>query len=422
MVTAGMVFASNIMLAQLLSPQELGAYFLAFSLVTLGALLGQGGLGLAAVRFIAESVGLGQLGRARQMVRIIFGLGLPGSLLMGVAYLIFGDVLGAGLFHSSALVAVTGLVAGWIIVMALQGLLAEAFRGFYDIRLASVFGGTISGILLAGCLGALWLARERATLDTVLLLAVGSGLANALLASWFLRQKVTSLPSVDASLKVKEVLNVSWPLLTASLTYYMLTQADVWVLGTFRSEEEVGIYGLTVRLVTLLSMPLLIVNSVTPPLITEMYVRGERRELERVLRTISTLVALLTAPVLVAFVLFGGPILGVVFGEFYREGATALAVLSLGQLAAFWSGSCGMLLNMTGHQYPAMVITAFSAVVAVTVALATINSLGLLGAALGTSIGLTVQNLTLALYSYRIIGIKSYMVLPLGFKIGRLFR
>jgi O-antigen/teichoic acid export membrane protein len=44
MVTAFAVLASNAMLARLLSPQDLGAFFLAFSIVWVGSLLGSLGL------------------------------------------------------------------------------------------------------------------------------------------------------------------------------------------------------------------------------------------------------------------------------------------------------------------------------------------------------------------------------------------
>jgi O-antigen/teichoic acid export membrane protein len=421
-VTAAAGLASNALLARLLSPQEFGAYFLGFSLVLFGALVvGSGGLGLAVVRFIAESVGLNQLGRARRVVGTAFVLGVLGASGLGAAYWLFGDILAGNLFDSPALVAVTGLVAGWIAVMTLQNLVAEIFRGFHDIRLATIFGGLVTGVLLTSSLGVLWFARGQATLATILLLAVSSGLASALLASWFLRRKVASLPrgGAEGQIGVKEVLSLSWPLLMASLTFYVLTQADIWVLGAFRSKEEVAVYGATVRLVALLSMPLLIVNAVTPPLIAEMYARGEKRELERTIRTVATLASIPAFPVLVGFILVGGPILGLVYGDYYREGATVLAVLSMAQLTTFWSGSCGMLLNMTGHQYASMVITALSALAALTIALTTVNDLGMLGVALGSFSGLALQNVAMVAYTRRVVSIKPNVGLPLKLRRGR---
>jgi O-antigen/teichoic acid export membrane protein len=137
---AGKVFtalaqlAATALLARLLSPQDLGAYFLAFSVVTVGSMMGTVGMGQAGVRFVAQSVGLKQYAQARRVVGMTVAVGVLGSLGVGFAYLLFGPTLGSDLFRAPALVATTGLVAGWLTVTSLQYLLAETFRGLRDIR------------------------------------------------------------------------------------------------------------------------------------------------------------------------------------------------------------------------------------------------------------------------------------------------
>ena len=53
--TAFAALATNVLLARLLSPEDLGVYFLAFSLVQVGAGLGPLGLDHAVLRFLPES-------------------------------------------------------------------------------------------------------------------------------------------------------------------------------------------------------------------------------------------------------------------------------------------------------------------------------------------------------------------------------
>jgi O-antigen/teichoic acid export membrane protein len=287
-----------------------------------------------------------------------------------------------------------------------------------------LFGGLVTGTLLASSLGVLWFVQGQATLNTVLLLTVGSGLINILIAGWFLRRKMMSFPMTGAEgrIKVREMLNVSWPLLVASLTFYVLTQSGIWVVGAFRSTEEVAIYGAVIRLVLLLSMPLTMVSLVLTPLIAEMYARGEKRQLEHTIRTVATLVSIPALLMFVMFILLGGSILSLVYGDYYRAGATVLIVLSMGQLATFWSGACGHVLNMTGHQHAAMVITALSAIVCVAIALATVNNFGMLGVALATFAALVLQNVAMVIYSRKVIGIKPNVSLHVKLKRGKLFR
>ena len=54
----------NMFLARVLSPDELGVYFLAFSFVTVVSIIAQLGLGQVVLRYVAESVGIGSPSRA----------------------------------------------------------------------------------------------------------------------------------------------------------------------------------------------------------------------------------------------------------------------------------------------------------------------------------------------------------------------
>ncbi|MEA1866831.1 MAG: oligosaccharide flippase family protein [Thermodesulfobacteriota bacterium] len=72
--------AVNFLLARLLTPEEMGAYFLTFSLVSVAAMIAQLGLSQTVVRLVAESIGTGQPGRAAADIRIVFRFGAIGSL------------------------------------------------------------------------------------------------------------------------------------------------------------------------------------------------------------------------------------------------------------------------------------------------------------------------------------------------------
>lgn len=407
------VVAATALLARLLVPRDLGAYFLAVSVVFLGALLGSLGLNQVVVRFVAENMSLRRYGRTRRVIRIVFGVGVLGALGVGVAYLLLGRLMGSALFNSPALAAVTGLVAVWMVVMTLQLLLSEAFRGFGDIRLAMIFGGLTGWALLVPCLALLWSLRDRTILPTVVLLTVGATSISALLAGWLLYRKVSDLPpeSVEGGVRIGEVLSVAWPILVTNLSLFAVTQGDLWILGVFRPHGEVAIYGAAARLVILVGMPLQIVDMVVPPLIAEMYAQGKRQELERALRATATVAAIPAFLALLAFVLVGGPILGVVYGDFYREGWIVLALLSVGQLAKVWVGSCGMVMTMTGHQILLMVITGASGILILAVGLAVVDQHGATGVAAAMAFGTVLQQVLLWLGAKSATGIWTHVTL-----------
>ena len=394
--------ATNALLARLISPREVGFYFLAFSVVQLGSLVGSLGLERAVVRFVAESVGSEQFKRARRALAWIAVLGVLGALGVGIAYSLSGRLVGGSVFHAPPLVAATGLIAGWMAVLALQKILAGAFQSFHDIRLSTVFGGLASGGMLAASLGVLWLSPGHTTLATALLLGASTAAISLLLGSWLLHRKVTHLPAQGAgedtkghTIGFREIMRVAWPLTVTNLTLFVLTQAPLWILGAFRPPEEVAIYGAASRAVVLVAMPLSVANSVLPPLIAEMYPQGRTRELERALRTTATVAGIPAFLALAAFVLFGGPILGLMFGDYYREGALILALLSIAQLVNVWTGSGSIALSYTGHQTAMMALTVGGGLATVLAGLAVVGPYGVNGVTVAVAVGIVGYNLAL---------------------------
>lgn len=399
--------ANNALLARLLDPEDLGVYFIAFSLVSLGAVAGALGLNQTVIRFVSESMALERFGRTRSAVTSSLTLGFCGAFVVGLLYLLFGGTLSKMLFDSPALLAVSGLVAGWMVAMSLQNLMAEVFRGFHDIRSASVFSGPLAGASLLVFLGALYWVNGRASLGAVLVLGMCSGLVSVLFASLVLRGRVATLPlkGVGDQVRLAELLRVSWPILVSSITLFVLTQADVWILGAFRSQEEVALYGAAARLVFLVAMPLLVVNAVVPPLISEMHATQGRQSLQRMLRSTATLAGVPAFLLLLVFAFLSGPLLGIVYGDFYRAAAFILILLSVGRMVNVWAGSCGVVLMLTGHQNTMMGITVVTGLLTVLGSLWLVGGYGAEGVAVVTTVMLVVQNLLMLLFARIRVGV-----------------
>ena len=400
--------ASSVLLARLLTRQEAGVYVLAYSIVSLGTTLGALGLTGTVVRLVAENMGLGRFGRVRRVVSVVVGVGTLGAIGAGLAYLLFGHYLAEGVFQSPALAAIGGLVAGWIVVGTLQGVLGETFRGFHDIRLATVLGGQTTGTatgvatmsLLSTSLLLLWLIEGQTTTATVILLATCSGGATTLLSGWLLHRKVTRLPSQSSNegketnfkAAFGEVLSISWPLLVTAIVMFGRTNVDVWMLGAFRSQGDVALYGFANRLVAMVTMPLIMINAVVPPLVAEMYSQGRREDLERTLRGVATLSGIPALLASMVCIFFAGPIMVLVFGEDYRGGAIVLALLSVGLLASVLAGSCGVVLAYSGHQKTMMTIAIATSVVTFAAMFAAVGPYGIAGVAAVRTAGQVLQN------------------------------
>jgi O-antigen/teichoic acid export membrane protein len=419
-------------LTRLLTKQEVAVYLLAFSIISLGAVIGSLGLPKTVLRFVAESITLGQPGRARRAIYTALGLGVLGALCISLAYFfIVGDLVSRYLFHSSALVAVIGLTAGWMAISTMQEIMAETFRGFHDIRMATLFGGLATGgksaglimrVMLLGCLVLLLATVGHTDLRTVMLASVGAGAASSLLAALFLHNKITSLGTqgMENRISVGDELRDAFPILIISLTsFILLSAADLWILNYFGSKDEVAVYGVAARLVTFIAMPLLLTNLVLPPIIAEMYAQDRTAELEGTLRSFSTLSGVPSLLVLILFMLLGGPILGLVYGAklfppgslAIHQGAIVLVLLSAGKLAAVWAGSCGAVLQFTGHQRSMLRVNLLTSPLFIIGALLVVRDYGPIGIASMTAAVTVLQNAALVLVAKRKTGMWTHVSL-----------
>ncbi len=389
------------LLARLLSPEEMGAYFLAFSVVTVAGVVARMGLDRISVRFIAESLGTGQQLRAKGVVTRAFALSVVGTTLVaGAIWLGLGRWLALHVFGSTAMAGVSALVAAWTVAVSLQIMFEETFRGFHDIRLAALSGRAASRVLAVVLLAAVWFTVGHIRLRAAVALSVACVGASILFCFWMLTRKLRDLKGGEAApIPVATMLRTSWPLMMTTLESFVLMQSGLWIIGAFRPEDETALYAAPARLVIMVGMLLNIFNAVLPPVIAELNVQGRKKELEKVLRSTATLAAMPAAVFLVAFLVFARPILDILFGAYYTSGASVLRLLSVAQLFNVMVGSCGYTLLMTGHQKATMGITLVSCSIAVLGGLAVVEPFGLEGVAAVSAVAVIVQQVLMLAFA-----------------------
>ena len=313
-VFSGLVI--NAILARLLTPGELGAYFLTVSLVWTASIVAQLGLHTTVVSLVAESMATHRQARAKQSIKLSLLLTLAGGLIVG-SILAFGGGkwIADGVFHSHFMSQAMGLVAVWVIIFTFQNLIAEIFRGFHDIRLATIYGGLSTSFLSMLMFGALWFYQGHSDFREIIILSVVAGLISIIFSSLITGRSLNQLPSNGNSIQVKDILRISWPIWITTLAFFVLSQVDLWILGLFGSHGEVAVYGAAMRLMVVVAMPLVIVNSVVPPIIAEMYAQNNIKILERILRTTATFAGLPAIIVFIVFIFWGDISMLLIFGD-----------------------------------------------------------------------------------------------------------
>lgn len=407
---------TGVILTRLLPPVEMGVYLLALSVVPFAVVLAGAGVGQLCVRFVAGDLARGDRGMARQTLTALWRMGVVCAIGLFLLSVVGTISIGDHLFEDANSMLVSLLLGGLVVATALQMLASDSFRGFSDIKSASIYGGPVASLLIVASLIFVGLTAHRLSVAGALLIVF---LATALNTAWgilALRRHWRALPPIagpqPAHLLPRNVLAVSLPLASTTALLTILATVDFWVLGVFRPAAEAASYGVAVRTATLVAMPLLVIYGVLGPVIASLYTNGELKKLERTLRG-TTLAASVPSFILAGgFVIAGSPLLAFVYGEHYRAGGLSLALLSIGQLVSVVTGVCGLLLAMTGHQRLLLTITSVSVVLTVVALLVVVPVVGMTGAAIVSAAGVAGQNVALVAAARRVTGVWSIAAAP----------
>jgi O-antigen/teichoic acid export membrane protein len=162
----------------------------------------------------------------------------------------------------------------------------------------------------------------------------------------------------------------------------------------------------------MVTMPMVIVTAVAPPLIAEMYFQGKGETLERALRTMATITGIPALMASMACIFFAAPILGLVYTDYYTRAALVLALLSIGPLVSVLAGCCGIVLSYTGHQKTQMMITIAVSAATLIAMIATVKPYGIVGVAIAATAGQVLQNVIVLL----VVKQKTGMWTHIGFR------
>jgi O-antigen/teichoic acid export membrane protein len=406
------IFGTNAIATRVLTPTDFGLYVLATTIVTTAAVFAHFGLPRTVVRLVAEALALDEPGRARGALRTINWLNLAGGFVV-FALLAFGggSFIAHRLFHSAALASLMLPIAIWAAAEGIRFTVSEAFRGLHDIRLASVLGDPCRSVLLVLAFIGLYVFRRHTDLRTAIAWSLPASAITALLAGIFLWPKLGSLGSRVRPVSSMMVIAISLPLTLADLTALVVNSGDNWVVGAFRSAQDVGVYGAAGRLVTMLSLPLFVMNGVVAPLIAELWVQGKKKQLEMMLRGATALASIPSVIGLLVVVVAGSQIMRVAYGHKYARGGHILAILAVGVVFGVAAGSCNFALIMTGHHRLVAVVSAITIFVTIGGEIIGAHLDGMTGIAIASSFATAFQNLVLTLGAKQRLGLWTHATL-----------
>lgn len=186
-----------------------------------------------------------------------------------------------------------------------------------------------------------------------------------------------------------------------------LQRLDILIVSAYRGLSEAAVYAAASRFLLLGLMFVQAIQQVMAPRISEFLARHDIDRARLIYETTTAWLILVSWPIYLTSTLFA-PFLLKVFGADYTAGATVVVILCLSMLISTACGPVDIVLLMGGRSRWSMLNTGTALVVNVGLDLVLVPRYGIVGAAIGWSAGIAVNNLVPLIQVRRFVGIHPF--------------
>lgn len=399
-----LVFGYSIFLARVLSPEDLGRYFIGFAILGFLVVVALLGLDFTIWRYVPLFIGEGKPERARGIVFSSLMITSVSSLFMGGLLFVTAGWIGEIFFHDGELDLVFRIFAVALPFTVIARILNASTQGLKLMRyqvLSKDLGEQVTKFILSALLISLGLAG-------VLYANVLAAAVAAILAFLFLQSKLRVTKGYDRSIRqLRLIATFSLPLIFSTVLSFLLLWVDTLLLGYFRSAEEVGLYSIAFRVAILGTLVLSSFNTMFSPFISDLYNRREIKRLGILFSFVTKWVLTCSLPIFIIVILFADQALSI-FGERFVIVSSSLIILAIGQFINSSTGPVAGMVLMSGRAYLDLTNNFFAMALNVVLCLVLIPRFGIIGAASANAVATASVNLIRALEVYLIMGVQGY--------------
>ncbi|WP_423746931.1 flippase (plasmid) [Haladaptatus sp. SPP-AMP-3] len=396
-------FGLLVLIARELGAAALGVYSLALVFLEIGGRMSQLGMNVTVLKFIPEYL-------QEDDQDHLFGL----SVLAVVTPLVIGTFVAGTLY----------ILYPWIItkldtsngdvlrifflgvpLFALIYILEAVTRGFKETKYSAYIrdiGYAGSAFVIGG--SAILLRQSLYSFALGYLFAL---VLSVFLGIYYLYRLLPTARSITPKFEMKKVYQYSFTVMFAGIAQYVMIWTDVLVIGWFKSDAVVGHYEAAFQTSVLLSFALISVNAIFPSIVSDLYQRREFDVLEQTYQSIVKWVSSLTLLAALFMGIYAQEILSI-FGTSFETATEILIVLIFGRVVLSAAGPCGYLLSMAGQERLETTNVILVSILNLCLNVIGVTNYGILGAAVATTISVSVLNLLRVIELYFLLDINPF--------------
>lgn len=395
---SGIIFSYFVILiiSRQYGAEGVGIYNLTFSIMTFLSIIATMGINISILRYVGQFNKNKEIHKLKYLYHYALELVIPFSLLLAVVLFYYSDFIAENVLNNHIYNSILKFCAIIIPFLAINNISIEFIRGLKQLKISEYLRSVnqpIINIILLILLGINIIDK----LVPVYILGVGI-LINSIAAVMFIRNKLNKITIINnIKFSKKELISTSLPMMVVSISSFVMGNITLYLLEIYYTSYEVGVYSVVLKITAMISLILIVVNTISAPKFSELYWNGNFYELQTVLDYSSKIIFLFSISLAILLIIFSKEILSI-FGEEYISGEYALYILIIGQLINSITGSVSIFLNMTGHQTVLRNIILISTIITIPMSYVLTLLYGINGAAISFVIGMSLLNIVAVIY------------------------
>ncbi len=270
-MTLGYIFV--LIITRNLGAYTMGVFAISITVLEVFSVFGRIGLETALLRFTAEFSSNKRMDLIKEVYNKACKIIIPLCTVLSILIYLGAPYVAKGIFNNEHLTKSFRIISISLLPSVFLSINLESIRGLKKIK-EYAFLQNIPGQLF----GNLFLLTVLIFYKSQYLPIITHIITTFFLSiiSFFLWHRYTNKDYVcrNTSIQIKKILKTSLPMFLSSSLFMIIGWTDTIMLGIFRSEEEVGIYNVVMKISFLTSITLYAINSIAAPKFAELYVSG----------------------------------------------------------------------------------------------------------------------------------------------------
>lgn len=409
-VSAAIAFISQVMMARWMGSFEYGIFVLVWVTMLIIGSISCLGFSTSVIRFIPEF-------RERAMLEELRGIVLSSRYFVLAASTVIAGVGALGVWLFSPWMEdyyfVPFLLGIFCIPMIALTDLMQGMSRAYSWALLALFPTFITRpiLILVFMALAIWFGFP-ADAKTAILSAIAATYLTAVLQLASLTARLdTLIPAGRMKVNLRYWLAVSLPIFLVDGFFYLLTNADVLMVGLYLDPDQVAVYFATVKTLALVHFVYFAVKAGVAQRYAQFTHGGDTDRLAGFARETVSWTFWPSLAMAAVVLILGEPMLAL-FGEEFVDGYPLLFVLVVGVVARASVGPCESLLTMSGNQNVCAFVNATTLAFNIGLNVLLLPLFGLWGAAFATALAMMFEAVALSFTVWRRLGIVMPIFIP----------